>query len=372
MMCMKICVYEWALHRIGGGQKVFMKMAECLSREHDVDILTLFKVERQWIEREYSVKLPNVNIRSLFEERDTKRESYLHTISAAKVSSISAEYDLFINSNHETVKPRSKKSIIYFHFPELKRYRKARNIFDAFLLLGYAILKSFYGNHTKDYGITICNSNYTKKWLRRLWKIDSIVLNPPIDTKKIPRKRQNIILSAGRIAQDKNYSFMIICFKEVFGKHKDYQYIICGEGEKSIITEDIANFPIKLVGGLDNRDLQEIYAKSKIFFHAKGYSKNEIREPQEFEHFGMATAEAMAQGCVPIVFNGGGQMEIVEHGESGFLFNNGKEAVGYINRIIENENLRKKLSKNAEKRAERFSTENFQKKIINLVNKLSS
>ncbi len=34
----------------------------------------------------------------------------------------------------------------------------------------------------------------------------------------------------------------------------------------------------------------------------------------------MTTVEAMQNCCVPIVIDGGGQREIVEHGDSGFRF----------------------------------------------------
>jgi glycosyltransferase involved in cell wall biosynthesis len=38
------------------------------------------------------------------------------------------------------------------------------------------------------------------------------------------------------------------------------------------------------------------------------------------EHFGLAIVEAMAAGCVPLAFRGGGPTEIIRHGETGFLY----------------------------------------------------
>jgi hypothetical protein len=77
---MNICVYEWALHRIGGGQKVFVKIAEALSKKHDVTILTLFKVDIKDLERGYNSNLKNVKIRYLFESKNYSNESLLHTL----------------------------------------------------------------------------------------------------------------------------------------------------------------------------------------------------------------------------------------------------------------------------------------------------
>ena len=45
-----------------------------------------------------------------------------------------------------------------------------------------------------------------------------------------------------------------------------------------------------------------------------GYGVDAQREPRRMEHFGMVATEAMAAGCVPIVFCGGGLPEIVSHG----------------------------------------------------------
>ncbi|MFH1249424.1 MAG: glycosyltransferase [archaeon] len=369
---MNICIYEWAMHRIGGGQKVFIKMAEALSENHKVELLSLYNVDKKDLEKIYSADLSKVNLIFLFNSKDYKKESYFHTLSAGKVSRISSNYDLFINSNHETVIPQSRKSIIYFHFPERKIYRNARNLADGIILLGYALIKTLYGNHSRSYDLVLCNSEYTKRWLKMLWIINAFVLNPPIDIDRIKRKKLNIILSAGRIAKDKNYSFMISCFKKISEKHRDYEYLICGEGDFSGLKKEAKNFPVRFAGHLESSKLRENYSKSKIFFHAKGYGRNELKEPQEMEHFGMVTAEAMAQGAVPVVFNGGGQKEIVEHKKSGFLFNNPEEAQDFITFLIENEGLREKMSRNAVKKAREYSTKNFQDKFKELCKKICS
>lgn len=174
---MKILVYEWALHRIGGGQKVFAKIAECLSKDNDVTFLSLFRADLKEIGIWYNCDLSKVKSIYLFEKGN---ESILHTLYANRVSNLTKDYDLFINSNHEIVKPRTK-SIIYFHFPELLFYRKPKNLKDSILLLGYVLVKLFYGNHAKDYDVKLCNSNYTKSYLNKMG-INASVINPPIDT----------------------------------------------------------------------------------------------------------------------------------------------------------------------------------------------
>lgn len=201
----------------------------------------------------------------------------------------------------------------------------------------------------------------------------------------------NQIVSVGRIAPDKNYEFMISCFKEI--KRKDWGYVICGDGVESLKSSMICadgelenlstvlkgynclfkdksetiELPVFIKSGMKSEELKELLSHSKIFFHAKGYGKNQDKEPQEFEHFGMATAEAMAQGCVPVVFNGGGQKEIVEHGISGFLFNTKEEAIYYLDLLTGENSPINLMSQNAIESARRFDTKIFQSRIGKIV-----
>ena len=71
---------------------------------------------------------------------------------------------------------------------------------------------------------------------------------------------------------------------------------------------------------------------------------------------------------MPVVINLGGQKEIVENNKSGFLWNSVDELIKYTIDLIENENLRKKLTISAQDRSKIFSKENFCKKIQEIIN----
>jgi glycosyltransferase involved in cell wall biosynthesis len=70
---------------------------------------------------------------------------------------------------------------------------------------------------------------------------------------------------------------------------------------------------------------------------------------------------------VPVVINKGGQPEIVEHGVNGFLWETLDELRDYTTRLINDDDLRVKMSEAARKRAQVFSTESF---IANFVSRL--
>jgi len=111
-------------------------------------------------------------------------------------------------------------------------------------------------------------------------------------------------------------------------------------------------------------DLQMLYGHSSIYWHAKGYGE---KDPKNFEHFGISTVEAMAAGCVPIVINLGGQKEIVEDEVSGVLWDSLAEFENSTIKLAENEKLRKELAGGAIKRSRKFSKQEFEQKIQQLV-----
>jgi len=375
---MKVLFYDWCLHNIGGGQKFDCKIAEHLSKKNEVDILTLFPVDKKKLEELYSVDLSRIRkFRHLYNNSNAN-PPFLHLISFERVSRISAEYDLFFNADaHETVKPLAKYNIMYCHFFEPKWYKKPENFQDLFKVLFVYLFKNVCRNYSKSYDAIYCNSLYTKKWLKRLWKADANVIYPPVDIpQKIEGKKEDIIISTGRLTPDKNYEFAIDCFKRVYDsckKAEKYRCLICGvkydQGYYERLRKLAEGYPIEILTNLNDQELKKIYSKAKIFIQAKGLGIDEEKYPALLEHFGMAAAEAMSYGCVPIALNKAGYKETIDNGKSGFLFLEREEAINQISNLIRNKNLLNKMSVNARNQAKRFSLERMQKEIDKAIEK---
>jgi glycosyltransferase involved in cell wall biosynthesis len=369
---MKVCIYEWALHTFGGGQKVACKIAEYLSKKHQVTLLCLLPVDKKQLEKTFDVDLSKVKIKWLYTS-NKKYASFLHLLTFNKFSKESGNYDIFMNNEaHETVKPRAKRNIMICHFPELAWYRKPKNIVDGFLLLGHGLIKTVLKKYPKDYGV-YCTSEHCKEWLKKHWHVGSkkIVLFSDIKVKK--QKKENILLSVGRLTKDKNHEFMINCFRKIYDLgSKRYKYVIAGtalEDQDYLrkLRKISEGYPIEIKRDLPKNKLSSLYNKSKIFFHAKGYGVNEEKKAQDLEHFGLVTVEAMSCGSVPITINKGGQKEIVEHGKDGFLYNDWREAVNSLKELMLNEKLRNKMSKEAVKKAKNFSVKRFYNQIDRII-----
>lgn len=89
------------------------------------------------------------------------------------------------------------------------------------------------------------------------------------------------------------------------------------------------------------------------------------RHPERAEHFGIATIEAMAAGCVPIVINKGGQPEIVRHDIDGLCWNSASELRHYTQELMVNESVCDQLSRAALARSQDFALSVFRQTLFN-------
>ena len=76
------------------------------------------------------------------------------------------------------------------------------------------------------------------------------------------------------------------------------------------------------------------------------------------ENCGITTAEAMSAGCIPVVINKGGQVEIVAEG-SGFRWNTLEELVSFTEQICGGSFDEEKITREAQNRSKDFSKEAF-------------
>jgi glycosyltransferase involved in cell wall biosynthesis len=271
----------------------------------------------------------------------------------------SAGYDMFLNANMlEKVEPRARISIFICHFPE-----KLRG-------------PDFAVDH---YTFIIASSNYGARWIKKRWALTpTCVLYPPVDIAGPPTEKENLILSVTRfeIGGSKKQKELIRAFNGLVGYRPDLLdgwrlLLIGGSLPNNRYLEEVRELAQTLDGRIEVRvnvpatELQSVYAKAKIFWHACGLNET---DPRLIEHFGMTTVEAMQNYCAPVVINGGGQRECVEHGRSGFLFNTIDELCGYTLRLIGDAKLLRRLQEGAYEASQRFRRARFEEKVKQFFN----
>ncbi len=237
-----------------------------------------------------------------------------------------------------------------------------------------------YPDFVDSYDEICAISYFSSQWIKRLWGRESKVLQPPVDVEAFkPLPKRNIILSVGRFfagGHNKKHIPMIRAFKKLLQKGlKGWELHLAGgtipeKGHLDYLEQvraEAAGYPIYIHADVSFAELTELYGQAKIYWHACGYGENVERNPMRFEHFGITTVEAMAAGCVPVVINKAGQVEIVRHGEDGFLWNGPGELQRYTMQLIEDEALWQRMSRAAMERSQRFGRKAFAEKLAEIM-----
>jgi glycosyltransferase involved in cell wall biosynthesis len=355
---MSVGIYDHAFHVVGGGQKYVATLAAALQDRFDVTYLVHRDVNvaqlRDWYELDLSrckvrvVPLPFFGGRQWIDSGIATGEIDNPFDPVARAS---ADYDVFVNANMlEKVRPLAPLSLFMCHFP------------DAFPRAHFA---------AHEYTLLVANSKYTSGWVRRRWGLEpSILLYPPIDAAGPQVPKERFILSVARFEPggSKKQREMVEAFlalrRALPERLQGWRLVLVGGSlERNAYLERVRDAVRGEAGCIDLRvnvslrELRTWYARASIFWHACGLGE---RDPQLIEHFGMTTVEAMQNRCAPVVFDGGGQREIVEHGVNGFRFRGLDELCAFTARLIGDEPLCTSIQREAQRRSERFSRAAFE------------
>jgi L-malate glycosyltransferase len=118
---------------------------------------------------------------------------------------------------------------------------------------------------------------------------------------------------------------------------------------------------------VDREHICQALAEAKLFWHTAGLLNDEAKSPNNAEHFGIATVEAMRAGCVPLVINSGGQREIIQNPASGFLCEDMEELVRNSVAVARDERGWRELSRQAYIRSRAFGSETFERRVSEIV-----
>ncbi len=156
--------------------------------------------------------------------------------------------------------------------------------------------------------------NFFSKKIQR----KSAIIPNPLDLTRLPDPyrgvREKVIVGAGRLEPQKNFSLLIRSFSVFYNQHKDYKLIIYGEGKLHHALQeqiDMAGLPtgtIVLQGRV--ADLPRAMNKASLFVLSSDYE-------------GMPNVLIEAMSCgIPSISTDcpvGGSAEIIEDGKTGLL-----------------------------------------------------
>ena len=372
---MKIGIYnEPSGGPIGGCEVCVAILAEALSDKHAVTIIHHRKSLIAGTLAEFaSTDLTNVRLQYVpptpYSFGSSHNIAQRYREARGWHAELSEPYDLFINFTHHAPPfCRADRGVLVILFPfDEPPFRQSKgNMWSLIDFCKRRYHEWEWKKRMEGYQHKISISQFTRNWVTERWEIDSEVIYPPVETDFRSIEKQEMIVSVGRFATEghsKNQLAMMGAFQELDGNElKGWTYSCVGAlGESSNdrqYFEQVLSLGREcgadVIANAPRDSVRTLYEKAKVFWHAAGFGMGK-QQPELQEHFGIATAEAMAAGCIPVVFQGGGPMELVEHGVNGFLWNTLDELKAYTALIGRDDALRDRLSAEARVRAQLFS-----------------
>lgn len=160
--------------------------------------------------------------------------------------------------------------------------------------------------------------------------------------------RQNIILSVGRLTEEKGHDVLVEAFIAIAARAPDWQLHIVGDGtDRAALERQVAAASLSdrvVFKGVSTAPDAE-YATAGIFVL-----------PSRFEGFPNVLLEALADGCCVLSADGAAMREVIANGMDGMLFRTGDAAslANMLLTLIADAGLRQRLSQAAPGKAAQY------------------
>jgi glycosyltransferase involved in cell wall biosynthesis len=235
---------------------------------------------------------------------------------------------------------------------------------------------------TRSYGAVVSNSEFTRGWVDEWWGTDSEVLYPPVTMHEPAAVKEPVILNVGRFFAAEHghskkqlelvHAFRKLCDRGTTGwtLHLVGGCTAAGRGYFEQVRQAAKGYPVELHPNATGDELESLYGRAGIYWHASGIGENAKRHPARLEHFGITTVEAMSAGAVPVVIGLAGQLETVRHGVDGFHFTSIDGLCAQTESLIRDDRLRAEMSESARRRAQDFSIDAFERRLRQVVDRV--
>ncbi len=337
----------------GGAERVTSNLANYLSQKNEVSIGILRNIG---IEYDLQSNIEIINFETIEQSNKPKILKYVYRYKNIKKKLSEKRYDIIL-----TFLPEASFMILLFQKKfnlnvivsvrndpkvEYKKYSKK------------ILMKWLY---KRANGFVFQTSDAQKYFSSKIQQKGTIIMNSISDKFMIEQAyggiRQKVIVSVGRLCEQKNQIMLLKVFKQIINKYPNYSLIIYGDGDKrneleQYIQENGMQENVMLPG-IVNEIEKEIYKASMFVLTSN------------FEGMPNSLIEAMCLGipCISTDCPCGGPKEIIQDGENGFLIevNNHNQLAEKMELLITNKKLAKKISVNAHKIIEKVSPDKINK-----------
>lgn len=381
---MRIAVLHHSLNLAGGAERLCLSAMEALkARGHRVSLVTVERTDWPSIQDKFgSLVRPDEEVYFSAQLLSQKLKSIplasgYFLIFAMQLAStrLGRKYDLTLNTFGDAID--SFADVSYVHFP-----LRAALEFSQVPAFTHASLWRFLGP-IYNVAMSVCeemspsrllltNSVFMKDVIRKSLHRVPVVVYPPVDVESFSRgkgadKDDGLVVVVASYAPKRHLEQIPLIAKYaecarfvVIGKTNEYSELTLRGLEDRIATLGVGD-RVTLLKNLPFGELLEILSRAKVYLHV-----------MPFDHFGISVVEAMASGCVPVVPRSGGPwMDILggEQGVFGFSYESAAEAGVQIERLINDEALRRRIAEKASLRAREFDKSVFMRRLADVVEK---
>lgn len=364
---MKVAIVHEYLIRLGGAERVMKELSEMFPEAKIYTLLCDFDLAAEYIDTSRVVtsslqKLPGFL---------RKRHSLLVGKMARAMEEFDfSEYDLVISSSnsfaHGVITNVGTKHICYYHSPTRYLWDWTNEYFEE---NGIGGLKRFVGKwmlsglRIWDFEaaqrpeVVLANSKHVAKRISKYYRRESEVVYPPVelDRFKVSDEIEDYYLVVSTLTPFKGIDLAVQAFRSLGWKLK-----IAGTGKDLGRLKEMAGDAsnIEFLGFVSDEEVAELMSKCKGFVFCGE------------EDFGITPVEVMASGRPVLAYGKGGLLETVVDGKTGMFFEEQsverlKEALVEFDNWVENDFV----AEDSVERSKEFSTENFRKNFLEVVNR---
>ncbi len=192
--------------------------------------------------------------------------------------------------------------------------------------------------------------------LKRRWSADVRVIGNPVVVPNNANgtKRENIVLSVGRLIKTKHFDELIEIFSQIATEENWYLYIVGGNSKRMNLFDDLKSL-------IQAKRMENVYLENEQRNVASYYQRSKIFAfTSSSEGFPNALAEAMAAGLAVISYDClAGPSDLIDDNINGFLIPNRNQEMYYsrLKQLMSDDSLVRRFGENAKKKMKKYSTE---------------
>jgi glycosyltransferase involved in cell wall biosynthesis len=364
---------------VGGGNVVAAWALQALREEFEVILATLGPVDCPALNRNFGTSLRESDFdlriapgryRTLLRAVPTQGALMEIAITArwARTLAAAERVDIALSTHNEM--DFGRPGLQYVHYPwsyfprpetEMQWFHRIPGALAAYR--GMCQLIAGGSMQGRGLNLSLANSAFVAGKIKQVYGANSEILYPPVPGSfpDVPwQERRSAAVAIGRMHPIKRWEMAVEIVEQARSRGLEIGLTLINQPDRIDYGRRIADLAagrpwFRLLTGITREQLAAEVAHHRYGIHT-----------MEDEHFGIAVAEMVRAGCIPLVHDSGGPVEIVGgHGE--LRFRTAEEGAAALRAVMADGPLQDRLLSSLAQQRERFSVETFCESLVQVV-----